>query len=610
MFCFRLFSPGRTGSLALGEAALTAGRAADNDLILDDPSIPEVAFRLTVEEEGCSLRSAASTAALVVNGRRVEAAFLKPGDRLEVGKLVLVLDRESAGAGDSPAGPHAPPSPGTGREGSFLDGLSRLCAMVAEERDLEALMGKLMGLLRETFGSDEAFLFTLDAAGSPEVFVSSRPGDDGRYFSDTVVTEALRTGKGLVIGNALADPAFAHAESITGLRLRSVLCCPITVAGRAGGLIYLGSSRPAVSFDAGALRRLEVYALVAGLLVDHLSYIARQGRVLASLRSEDGLPGVVAFCPPMRRVMEEIRAVAAGDIGVLLVGETGTGKDVMAQALHARSRRSGKPFLVVNCSTLRGELLASELFGHRKGAFTGAQSDHKGLFQAAEGGTLFLDEVGEMDLQLQAMLLRALETRKVRPVGRSEEVAVDVRIVSATNRDLEDMVAKGTFRQDLYYRLNQHAIRLPSLRERGEDILVLAHHFLEKARAVYPDRRIEGFRPDALAAMAAYPWPGNARELANVVHRSVLFSDSPLIGVSLPGYPSGAGKPAAAPGPDLAWPNFDDATRNFQQEYLQKALAHCGGDKEKAAGLLGIGRSTFFRYLSQARDAQGGRGPA
>jgi transcriptional regulator with GAF, ATPase, and Fis domain len=341
-------------------------------------------------------------------------------------------------------------------------------------------------LLLDQLGGDEALLFTVDASGRPEVAVSTRAGGAGPLFSDTVVEKVLRTGKSVVLGNALADPAYARSQSVVELQLRSVLCCPVLVAGRIFGLIYLGSSRPAVSYGERDLRDLEAYALVVGCLANHVGYIEMQGRVLASLGPGDG-PGFIAACPPMQAVVKEARAVAAGDIAVLLQGETGTGKDVLAQFIHRSSRRAAKPFLALNCSTLRGEILASELFGHKKGAFTGALQDQPGIFLAADGGTLFLDEIGEMEQPLQAMLLRTLEAGMVRPVGQAAEIKVDVRLLCATNRDLEERVASGAFRRDLFYRINQHCITLPPLRERGDDVLLLAHWFLEKAKRDYPD---------------------------------------------------------------------------------------------------------------------------
>ena len=576
--------------MSLREPALTLGSAAENEIVLLDPEVPPLALRMTMAMDGYSVTPANPKAKVEVNGKRLNQALLKAGDILRIGSHRILFDQSDrsdlldrdpeagSGAAAVPSAAAATPA-----------GLSKLCALVAEERDLKVLLSKIMRLLLDTMGGKEALLFTLDEAGQPAIAVSTREGDARPLFSDTVVEQVLRTRQGLFLSNALADPAYARSQSIFDLKLHSVVCCPIMAAGRISGLIYLGSNLPSVSFGEGDLRELEVYSLVVGCLINHLGYIAMQSKILASLQQEEGRQGVIAVCPPMKKVLEEARAVAAGDIAVLLEGETGTGKDVLAQFIHRMSRRSAKPFLVINCSTLRGELLASELFGHKKGAFTGAIQDQQGFFSAANGGTLFLDEIGEMDLSLQAMLLRTLESGMVRPVGQTSEIRVDVRLLCATNRRLEDMVAMGEFRQDLYYRINQHGIRLPPLRDRGEDIVLLAHHYLEKAKTIYPDKKVTGFHPESLYAMCRYKWPGNVRELANAVNKAVLFADSPVIRLALPEENRDR------------WIDMEEATRRFQSDYLQKALDLCGGDKEKAAVMLGMGRSTFFRYLSQAK---------
>jgi transcriptional regulator with GAF, ATPase, and Fis domain len=585
MFCLRIFQPCHHLILPLGEDLLTAGSAPENEIVLQGPGQPPLAFRLSRSETGYVFASASPHCKALINGKRSESSHLKPGDRLELGNAVFILDHA-----DSPSA-SAPGERGDRSGSGFRSGLSRLCALVAEERDLKILLEKIMRMLQETFDGDEAFLFTLDQRGEPQVFVSSSQHEDSRrLFSDTVVSKVLRDGRGMYLRNALADPEFSQAGSVTALQLSSVLCCPITAGGKLSGLVYVGSKRPSVSFDDADLRELEIYAMVAGCLINHVGFISLQKKLLAMIRG----PGEISFIaasPIMQRVEEEARAVAAGEISVLLQGETGTGKDVLAQFIHKRSRRRDKPFLVVNCSTLRGEILSSELFGHKKGAFTGAVENQPGLFLAANGGTLFLDEIGEMDLGLQAMLLRVLETGKVRPVGQIHEIATDVRILCATNRNLEDMVSSGTFRQDLFYRINQHLIHLPPLRERGEDVMLLAHLFLEKAKAHYPDKSLEGFHPESLFALSRYAWPGNVRELANAVNKAALFANSPVVRISLPEKEKGG-----------VWMEFDEATRRFQADYLHKALAVCSGDKDKAAELLGMGRSTFFRHLASARD--------
>jgi transcriptional regulator with GAF, ATPase, and Fis domain len=552
------------------------GRGRENDLVLDDPEVPEIAFSLARVEDGFRVTSA--DARLRLNGKRCGQGLFRIGDLLEFGPYRAILDL----SGPEPAGPSRPDA--------VPPGLSRLCALVAEEHDLRNLLKRILDLLVNTLGGDAASLLTLDPDGKAAVAVSTAGADPEALLSDTIVGEVLRTRRGLCVPNAFADPGYSKAKSVIDLRLRSVLCAPILSAGRLAGVVYLGSHRPDVSYGEADLRELEVYSLVAGCLINHVDYITLQSKVMASLRDDAGGSGIVAGSAAMVRALEEARAVATGDIAVLLEGETGTGKDVLAQYIHRRSRRASKPFLVVNCATLRGETLASELFGHKRGSFTGALADHPGLFSAAAGGTLFLDEVGEMDLALQSMLLRALETGRVRPVGSTAEVPADVRLICATNRDLEKRVEEGAFRQDLYFRINQHLIKLPPLRDRGGDILLLAQHFLEKAKAEYPQKPIAGFHPESLFAMTRYRWPGNVRELANAVRKAALFADSPVLRVALPENKE-------------RWMDLEEATRRFQSQYLQRALELSGGDREKAAGLLGVSRSTFFRYLAQAREA-------
>jgi transcriptional regulator with GAF, ATPase, and Fis domain len=578
MFCFRIFHPQGSSIVSLREPAITLGSSHENEVVVEDIEVPPLALRMALGADGYIILPCTPKFKLEVNGKKVSQGLLKVGDILQMGSHRLIFDNEVTNK-------ILPPS----SESNIPKGLSKLCALVAEERDLKVLLSKTMHLLLETMGGNEAFLFTLNESGQPAIAVSTRVGDAPILFSDTIVEQVLRTKRGLFLGNALANPAYANSPSIIDLKLHSVLCCPITAAGRTSGLIYLGSNLPTISFGADDLRELEIYALVVGCLINHLGYIAMQSKILAALQDEAGQPGMVATCPPMKKVLDEARIVAQGEIAVLLEGETGTGKDVLAHYIHRNSRRSAKPFLVINCSTLRGELLASELFGHKKGAFTGAIQDQQGFFAAAHGGTLFLDEIGEMDLALQAMLLRTLESGMIRPVGQTAEIRVDVRLICATNRQLEASIAKGEFRQDLYYRINQHGIQLPPLRDRGEDMLLLAHYFLEKSKAIYPEKSITGIHPESLFAIRRYKWPGNIRELANVVNKAVLFSTSAVITLTLPKENLDR------------WMDMEEATRHFQLDHLQKALDFSGGDKDKAAAMLGMGRSTFFRYLSQAR---------
>jgi transcriptional regulator with GAF, ATPase, and Fis domain len=511
---------------------------------------------------------------ILLNGKKVKEHILAAGDRIEAGKDLLLVDWDGSQAASR------------GLEPDKMYGhFARFAKTVGGERDVTRLLNGIISILFDTVGGTDAFIFKLDASGKPLVFVSSCESNQTERFSDTVVQEVLQRRATLHIPNALADPLFGKSNSITDLRLTSVVCCPIAVAGRLLGIIYLGSNKAGWSFTNEHISVVETYAIVAGMLIDHVDYIGQQRTLIQGLSSGAGQDGIVAQSKVMLDVLSQVTAIASSDITVLLHGQTGTGKDIIAQLIHRRGKRGARQCVVVNCSSLRKELIESELFGHKRGSFTGALTDHAGLFSAADGGTLFLDEVGELDLSVQARLLRAIETGYIRPVGASAEQKVDVRIICATNRDLGKMVTEGTLREDLYYRLNQFSIAIPPLRDRGEDILLLAYFFLEKFKAQYPEKELVDFHPDALRIISTYEWPGNVRELATVVHRAVLSSQGPLAHIE----PSWTRDQVT---------NLEDATRVFQKKLVMRVLESTGGNKEHASKLLGVHRSTLFRFLS------------
>ncbi len=299
---------------------------------------------------------------------------------------------------------------------------------------------------------------------------------------------------------------------------------------------------------------------------------------------------IVSHSARMQEVLAEALLVARSDAGVLIRGESGTGKELLAQAIHQASRRAGKPFVAVNCSAIPEALLESELFGHVKGAFTGALSNHRGLFQAADGGTLLLDEIGDMPPALQVKLLRVLQERSVRPVGASQPVAINVRILSATHRDLELALADGSFREDLFYRLNVVTLTLPLLSERREDIPLLAQHFLSTLAARH-GRRIHGFAPDALRLLATAPWPGNVRQLHNVVEQVCALATAPLIPLAL--------VQRALRVPSMEVLSYAEARRRFEHEYLVSLLKLTDGNVADAARLAERNRTEFYRLLQK-----------
>ena len=290
----------------------------------------------------------------------------------------------------------------------------------------------------------------------------------------------------------------------------------------------------------------------------------------------------------MAALLEEARVVAASDASVLIRGASGTGKELLARAIHRASRRANAPFVAINCGAIPEQLLESELFGHVRGAFTGAVSEHDGLFRAADGGTLFLDEIGDMPLPLQVKLLRVLEERAVRPVGATHSEPVDVRLLTATHRDLENALAEGQFREDLYYRIDVVTLTLPSLEERREDIPALVAHFIRQIAEKY-DKNISGIAPDAMAALAGASWPGNIRQLFNVVEQCCALATTTLITLPL------VQRALRSPAMDAL--SYADAKQRFERNYLVQLLKLTDGNVADAARIADRNRTEFYRLL-------------
>ncbi|CAM8113807.1 two-component system response regulator QseF/GlrR [Klebsiella quasipneumoniae subsp. similipneumoniae] len=299
---------------------------------------------------------------------------------------------------------------------------------------------------------------------------------------------------------------------------------------------------------------------------------------------------IVTRSPLMLRLLEQAGMVAQSDVSVLINGQSGTGKEIVAQAIHNASPRHDKPFVAINCGALPEQLLESELFGHARGAFTGAVSNREGLFQAAEGGTLFLDEIGDMPVALQVKLLRVLQERKVRPLGSNRDIEINVRIISATHRDLPKAMARGEFREDLFYRLNVVSLKIPPLSERTEDIPLLANHLLRQSA----DRHkpfVRAFSSDAMKRLMAAKWPGNVRQLVNVIEQCVALTSSPVIGDAL--------VEQALEGENTALPTFVEARNQFELNYLRKLLQITRGNVTHAARMAGRNRTEFYKLLSR-----------
>ncbi len=333
--------------------------------------------------------------------------------------------------------------------------------------------------------------------------------------------------------------------------------------------------------------------------------LRHENAVLRQTTADQGFAGIIGRSPVMLEVFRLVETVCRTNSTVLISGESGTGKELVARAIHTLSLRTGKPFVAVNCGAMPEALLESELFGHVRGAFTGADKDKKGLFEAADGGTVFLDEIGEMTPAMQVKLLRVLQERTYRRVGGTDESPANIRIIAASNRALPKLVSEGKFREDLFYRLNVIPVALPPLRERADDILLIAHHVLAKyAREM--GRTIEGFSPEAATALRAYPWPGNVRELENVIERAVALESEPRIQMRTlpenlrsgrPSTPVGGGADAGLgeAGPGF---NLERHLQDIERSHLERALERSGGVQTRAADVLGLSFRQF-RYLAK-----------
>lgn len=355
----------------------------------------------------------------------------------------------------------------------------------------------------------------------------------------------------------------------------------------------------------------EVIEVVAAKALEHRRLVEQARTLSEEVRERYSFGNILGKSEPMRRAFDMLQKAADTDSTVLLQGDSGTGKEMFAKAIHYSSRRAGNRFVPVNCGAIPKDLMESELFGHARGAFTGAVSAKEGLFRDADKGTLFLDEISEMPADVQIKLTRAIQEREVRPVGDTRNVKVDARIVAATNRDLRKLVDQGLFREDLYFRLSVFPIRIPLLSERGEDIPLLVSHFVKRF-AQRERKGIEGVEPEALKALMEYHWPGNVRELENAIERAVLLEEAPRLTVrtiveGLDFVPGGAEDPLL----DLPHKEaMELATRHASRQYLAGMLRRTGGNVTKAAELAGIERESFHRLMRkmglQAKDFREG----
>ena len=587
-----LTSPGgAVRSVPLVKRITSVGRSAEVDVRLEDAGAPDHA--LTLLWDGRSYRAGSVGAPFLVDGKKRDAHVMKDGDVIRIADTWIALSLTDAPAEASPR--NAPDR----EANATLRRLTEFSARLLQSGDVTAILEALLDEAIDLTGGDRGFLVLVE--GERRVVKVARNlarenvALDLERLSDTVVERVLGSGEPLLVSDATVDPEFSASTSVVNLKLSSVLCVPLMHRGRSFGLVYVGSDRVGTHFDRRGLDTLTIFAAQASLLVQNallLDELRADNRGLRERLEQQRFGELLGSCPGMQEVYRQIEKVAPTDLSVLVVGETGTGKELVARELHRRSPRATGPFVAINCGAIPETLLESELFGHVKGAFTGAVATRPGRFQQASGGTLFLDEVGDMPQLLQVKLLRALQDRTVQKVGDHREEAVDIRVIAATHRTLEEEVKRGAFREDLYYRLATLTLRVPPLRERGEDVAVLARGFLATFAETYRTAA-RGFTSAALAAIRRHSWPGNVRELENRIKKAVVLSDGPLVRAEDLDFPPEELPPLTP---------LQEAKDEFERRYVLEALKRHGGNRARTARALGVDPRTIFRLLERMDD--------
>ncbi|MGE0142596.1 MAG: sigma 54-interacting transcriptional regulator [Planctomycetota bacterium] len=483
---------------------------------------------------------------------------------------------------------------------TFLNVNRRLAA----ERDLDRAVQSLLEAAETVTGARASYLLVERAAGLRMEFASRLGSDDQRAFSRSLANKALSARRTMTAEDALGDRDLMNMPSVVDLRVRSALCAPFRATSGVAGALYVEHAGRSGAFGPNEAEMLEALADQAAIAVERMlreeavdqeATEAARGDVAPRRRApRGGSAPLLGKSPAMAELRKQIDRYAKSDLAVLVFGETGTGKELVARELHARSARASGPFVSENCSAIPPELMESELFGHTKGAFTGADADRAGLMELASGGTLFLDEVGDMPAPMQTKLLRALQERSIRRVGGRDLIPIDVRLVSATHRDLPALVTAGEFREDLYFRIAAGTIPVPALRERLGDVELLATQFLD--RLVREHGRTVRIDDRGMALLRSAPWPGNVRELEHTIERSFLLSDGEVLDLTeLPTARSTTSTAAADTPPRDRWPALPLNEAIYRT--LHAALRATGGDKSAAAKLLQISRTALYEKL-------------
>ncbi|HEY3501051.1 MAG TPA: sigma 54-interacting transcriptional regulator [Polyangiaceae bacterium] len=586
--------------VAVHKPVTTIGRALGNDIAVPDPSVAHHHAQVVFNGRDFQLEEVDKEAEILINGKKKRRARLVHGDRVTLGRAQLgfsmfteldmaPLERPAARADGDIAGLR--------RLHAFSE---RLMTVSSVDELLETLLDDVIQLT----GAARGVVLLVDLAdgkqSTPRVRASRNVGsevleDPSGAISDSIVRQVIETKRPVIVSDALTDTTFGKSESVIALKLSSVMCAPLLSQGETVGALYVANDEVKHLFERRQLDLLTIFAGQASLILQNAMLLSALRADQEKLRGElqDKRFGeIVGACASMMEVFRKLAKVAATDISVLITGETGTGKELIAREIHRRSNRENGPFVTVNCGAIPENLMESEMFGHVKGAFTGAVASRAGKFQQADAGTLFLDEVGELTPQLQVKLLRAIQERVVYRVGDNRPERCDIRIVAATNRNLEDMIKTGEFREDLYYRLNVVNLWLPPLRDRGDDVFIIAKALLSK----YADEmnsQVRGFSPPALSAIRKALWPGNIRQLENRIKKALVLCEKTLLG------PEDLDLGADAESPIVP---LEKAKEDFQRRYVLEVLERNNGNRTQTARDLGVDPRTIFRYLEKEQN--------
>ena len=600
---------------------LSVGRLASNQLCVGDPSVSREHCLIQYEKDGFRIRDLGSNNGTFVNGNRIEEYVLAGGDKIRIGDTVFRFALKEGAApeeqlnlpdngvvANTTVEQQVSESATTAMKRLFetvrRDGvgvaqamaLLKIGAALNASQESEALQIHLLEQILEVVPAEQAAIVLLaqGAGGEPSVVGWDRRRKQAAAVpvSRTLVTKAINGSLATFSDDVTSHEELSEVTSLARRRVVSVITVPLVAEQRTIGAIYLDSANLLNRLNREHLEISTAIGEFAGSSLEqaaHLSALKAENRRLQSaLRLKHNLIGCGRA---MRNVTERIARVAGTDATVIIRGETGTGKELAARAIHQNSARAGRPFEAINCSLLRDTLLESELFGHEKGSFTGAIAQKKGKLELADGGTVFLDELGELGEPQQAMLLRVLQTREFQRVGGSRTIRVDIRIIAATNRNLEESIQNRTFREDLYYRLNVVSVTMPPLRGHLEDIPLLADHFVQ-LYSRKNKRLVTGVSREAIALLMQFDWPGNVRELENAIEYGVVFgSTEEILPEDLPETVIGSAVKLAH--------GYHHAVRDAKRKIVRSAMEQALGNYGEAARSLGIHVNNLHRLIRE-----------